>query len=126
MTTAERSNNIVSALDIYSAYPHGDLLPVEPPDKNMSVRDFLKQVDPPTLSDTLFLFILREVADLDGERGEVVKGLNRAIALLPSTQCRFPLVTHWMPLPQWPETPDSQQKHAIQDNSIWGVRAHPV
>ena len=79
MTTAERNNNMVRALDIYSAYPHSDLLPIEPPAQKASAREFLKQVDPRTLGDTLFLFILREVADLDGEREEVIPALNRAI-----------------------------------------------
>lgn len=79
MTTAERNHNIVSALEIYSAYPHGDLLSIEPPAQDMSAREFLKQADPPTLGDTLFLFILREVADVDGGRAEVIPALNRAI-----------------------------------------------
>jgi len=79
MTTAERNNNIVSALEIYSASPHGDLLPIEPPAQDRSTGEFLKQVDPRTLGDTLFLFILREVVDLDGERAEADRALERAI-----------------------------------------------
>ncbi len=68
----------VSALDVYSAYPHSDLIDIVPPVRGMSAKQFLKTIDQGLFGDTLFLFILREVADMDGEREEVVRALCRA------------------------------------------------
>ncbi|HEV7224209.1 MAG TPA: hypothetical protein VGN42_15985 [Pirellulales bacterium] len=73
----------ISAALVYEAYPHQDLLPVDPPAPGTTLAAYLDQVqaeeDRRQLGDTLFLFILRELQDCAYDAQDCRKRLQGAI-----------------------------------------------
>lgn len=63
---------------MYEAYPGSSSLPIDAPDEGESIRDYRKRIGN-DFGDTLFLFILTELSDLqDDTATEQVKALVRA------------------------------------------------
>jgi hypothetical protein len=67
----------VTALQIYNAYPDSDLLLLEPPDKNESIKDFSSKIA--DCGDTLFKFIIYELSDCTDDTNECLRRLYRAM-----------------------------------------------
>jgi hypothetical protein len=79
--TGETTNKPVTALEIYNAYPGSDLLPIDPPLKNETIDAYMKRVgrdEVLSCGDTLFAFILFELADAS-DRAGCVYMLDRAV-----------------------------------------------
>ena len=54
---------MISVKDVYDAYPHSDLLPIDPPTESTTLED-IESVD---VGDSLFLFIVREICNPNDE-----------------------------------------------------------
>ena len=61
MTKAKNQINI--ARIIYDAYPHADLLPIDPKQDCRSLQALLAKITTETIGDSLFRFIVVEIVD---------------------------------------------------------------
>ena len=61
MTTNKTQINIARV--IYDAYPHADLLPIDPEQDCRSLQDLLAKVTTETIGDGLFKFIVVEIVE---------------------------------------------------------------
>ena len=61
MTNAKNQINI--ARIIYDAYPHADLLPIDPDQDCQSLQTLLAKVTTETIGDSLFRFIVVEIVE---------------------------------------------------------------
>lgn len=92
---AENKEKINIAKVIYDAYPHADILPIDPEQDCRNLRKLLKKVTTENIGDGLFRFIVVEIVEggestLDGavrvlthakEDLEVVLGALRAASI---------------------------------------------
>jgi hypothetical protein len=77
---------LLAPVVIYAAYPHADLLPIEPPRPGESIREFKLRAE--RAGDTLFLFLCRE-ADDEIDVQEFLNRLDRAAADIESVRSAF-------------------------------------
>ncbi len=72
---------------IYEAYPDHDLLPVDPPQAQETIRAFGARAQ--EAGDTLFLFLCREAGDDCAGAGEYVARLDRALKDIEHVRAAF-------------------------------------
>lgn len=79
---------------LYWAYPHSDLLPMEPPSATKTWKQFVDELNKneripgQSLGDTLFLFLARELARTSGDQidsDEQLRRIKSAIEQLDET-----------------------------------------
>jgi hypothetical protein len=97
MTKTEKQINIARV--IYDAYPHSDLLPIDPEQDCLSLQTLLAKVTSENIGDGLFTFLVVEIVEggestLDGairvmERArEDVEVILQALQAATTKQCK--------------------------------------
>ena len=77
MTETNKETNI--ARIIYEAYPHSDLLPIEPDTDCINLETLLKKVTFDNIGDDLFKFIVTEIVEGgEGTLDGAIKVIERA------------------------------------------------
>ncbi|NBT75295.1 MAG: hypothetical protein EBT15_04875 [Betaproteobacteria bacterium] len=84
-------NNPVTPKEVYDSYPGADFLNVDPPHLGESFHDYVNRQGKQrlrTCGDTLFAFLLFELADA-GSRADAVRMLNTAINDIVAVKSRI-------------------------------------
>ena len=63
---------------LYDAYPHSDLLPIDPQSDLQDLKTFHRKVTSTNIGDGLFAFLVIELGEGDGNLDEVIRLLRQA------------------------------------------------
>ncbi len=89
-----KKNRRLSALDLYNAYPHVDLIPIDKPPPGMSITEFVEQRGEQLVNcgDTLFTFLFLELA---GNEEDIAECLNLVEAAQSDLEAVMDALLKW-------------------------------